>query len=305
MEGVTDFVFRELVATHLPRPDVFFTEFTSSDGLASPLGYSKTVARFKFSEIQRPIVAQIWGNKPKNLMFAANVCRELGFDGVDINMGCPDRKVLKSGCGAAMCTNFELATECIQATKEGAKGLPVSVKTRLGLKKIITEEWIGHLLKHELSALIIHGRTASQKSETPANWNEIQKGVMIRADLGVNTIIVGNGDISDRIQGESYCQKYNVDGVMIGRGIFTNPWAFESKKEEHSALEHVRLLQKHLTLYQKESKNENSFDSTKKFAKMYIRNFTDSSTFRERIMQTKNVEDALNLVSELENKLSS
>lgn len=292
MEDVTDFVFRELVATKLPRPDVFFTEFTSADGLASK-GYEKTVHRLKFSEIQRPIVAQIWGVEPQNIYKASKIVRGLGFDGVDINMGCPDRNVMKKGAGGAMCKNPTLAKEIISACKEGGGSMQVSVKTRLGFNRIITEEWIGFLLEQKIDALTVHGRVAKQKSDGAANWDEIGKCVLLRNSINPATIIIGNGDITGYSDVCSAYEKYNTDGVMIGRGIFKNPWVFEKSQNPklRSKNDYLALLAVHARLFEDAWKYEKNFQIMKKFFKMYVNNFKGAAALREKLMQTKTVSE--------------
>ena len=246
MEEVTDTVFRQMVA-RVAKPDVFFTEFTNVEGIAhfinSPLhpslnfsqargcavreGTNPIFQRLLFSEKERPIVAQIWGKDPKNYYEAAKLIKKLRFDGVDINMGCPDKDVVKNGCGIALINNRSLAAEIIAAVKEGAGSaswrMPVSVKTRIGLDKIITEDWCGCLMEQKLDALTVHGRTAKEKSDGPEHWDEIAKVVVLRNQMfgGSNLqsrppLVIGNGDVKmSRRQVRS--QESGVDGVMIGR----------------------------------------------------------------------------------------
>lgn len=292
MEDVTDFVFREIVATTLPRPDVMFTEFTNVEALNSE-GFEKTIYRFKYSEKQRPIVAQIWGLNPENYYETAKLIEELGFDGIDINMGCPDRAVVKMGACSALINNEPLAKEIIVATKEGAKKLPVSVKTRLGLKEIITEKWITFLLEHKLDAITIHGRTAKELSDVPTHWNEIQEAVIIRDNISPKTIVIGNGDVTNYKEVLEKAKTSGVDGVMIGRGIFSNPWVFEKINKMHSQDEYKAVLLKHLDLYDK----ERHFDEIKKFFKMYINNFSGASKLRASLMQTKTLDEVKKLLS--------
>jgi tRNA-dihydrouridine synthase len=189
MEDVTDTVFRRIVAL-CARPTVFFTEFTSVDGLFSR-GREEVIRRLDYTEHERPIIAQIWGNTPELFYKAAKLIAEMKFDGVDINAGCPEKNVTARGGGACLIQDPPLMKKIIAATKEG--GLPVSVKTRLGYKKI-SDDWIQFLLEQDLDALIIHGRTAAELSKVPARWDEIAKAVKLRNDMGKNTVIIGNGD---------------------------------------------------------------------------------------------------------------
>lgn len=290
MENVTDYVFREIVAVTCP-PDVLFTEFTNVEGLLSP-GRKNLISKFKFSENQRPIVAQIWGTKPESFFLVAKMVCKLGFDGVDINMGCPDKTVLKNGSGIALSNNPKLAGEIIEATKKGAKDIPVSVKTRLGVREIKTEEWITFLLEQKIDTLTIHGRTAHQMSEGLADWDEIAKAVKIRDKVAPNTLIVGNGDVKSYTEAVEKSQRYGPDGIMIARGIFANPWVFQKDEKEHSRQEYIEVLLKHLDLYEKTWGGIKDFNIMKKFFKMYINNFPGSAKLRAKLMNTKNFTEA-------------
>ena len=294
MENVTDFVFREVVAG-ICRPAVFFTEFTSADGLASE-GREKLLEKLRFSEKQRPIVAQIWGVNPENMFKASKLVSDLAFDGVDINMGCPDRAVMKQGSGAAHCLDMPRTTEIIRAVKEGSK-IPVSVKTRLGYGKVITDEWIPFLLKQDIAALTIHGRTAKNMSKVPANWDEIGKAVKYKNEISPKTLIIGNGDIKSLEDGHRMLEKHGVDGVMIARGIFENPWIFEPKPRAHTKEEYMEVLTKHLKLYEKTYGKTGHFDVMKKFFKMYIREFDGANYLRQKLMECRNTNEAVKILN--------
>jgi tRNA-dihydrouridine synthase len=196
MEDVTDTVFRQMIIK-CGRPDVFFTEFTNVDGMCSR-GRDKVGKRLIFTPAERPIVAQIWGSKPENFLETAKLIKLKRFDGIDINMGCPEKSVVKKGLGGALIDNQPLAKEIILATKEGAGGLPLSIKTRIGVKNIQTEKWAEFLLGFNLDCLIIHGRTIAEMSESPTHWDEIGKVVKLRNSLKLKTLIIGNGDIKTR-----------------------------------------------------------------------------------------------------------
>ncbi|MDP3917786.1 MAG: tRNA-dihydrouridine synthase [Candidatus Woesebacteria bacterium] len=297
MEGVTDYIFREIVANYLPKPDVLFTEFTNVEALNS-LGLEKTIPRFKFSKEQKPIVAQIWGLKPENYYKTAKLIEKLGFDGIDINMGCPDRAVVKIGACSALINNHPLAKEIIEATKKGSKKLPISVKTRIGFKEVVTEEWITFLLEQKIDALTVHGRTSKQMSDIPANWKEIEKAVKIKDDISPSTIIIGNGDVKSYKEALKRVKESHVDGIMIGRGIFSNPWVFEKKVKEHSFEESKKILIKHLKLCDSGYSNDKvtSYETVKKFFKMYINNFNGANKLRSKLMETKSIEEALKLL---------
>lgn len=290
MIGVTDYAFREVVSNYLPKPDVMFTEFTNVNALTSK-GYQKTIPMFKFSESQRLIVAQIWGIDPEKFYLVAKMIVKLGFDGIDINMGCPERSATNGGAGAALIDNPNLAKEIIKATKEGAGKLPVSVKTRNGYKIVSTERWISLLLEQKLDALTLHGRTAKQMSRGEANWDDIGKTVELKNEISPKTVIIGNGDIMSFSQAIEMHIKYKVDGVMIGRGIFSNPWVFEKEPKNHTFEESKNILVRHLKL----CSNEYS-DEVKKFYKMYVNNFDGASKLRSELMQTKAIDEALKIL---------
>ncbi len=296
MENVTDFAFREVVATALPKPNILFTEFTNVEALTSK-GYEKTISRFKLSENQHPVVAQIWGKNPENFYKVAQMVEELGFDGVDINMGCPDKTVIKNGSGAALCNNPKLAGEIIDAVKKGVKNIPVSVKTRIGVREIVTEKWITYLLEQKIDALTIHGRTAHQMSEGLADWNEIAKGVKIRDSIAPNTIMIGNGDVKSYKEAIEKSEKYGLDGIMIARGIFANPWVFQKNENEHSKEEYIQVLLRHLDLYEETWGNTKDFNVMKKFFKMYINSFPRASDLRQKLMESKTYAEVREILS--------
>lgn len=295
MEDVTDYVFREIVATELPSPDIMFTEFTNVEALNSE-GFERTIPRFRFSEKQRPIVAQIWGMKPENYYKTAKMIVDLGFDGIDINMGCPDKAVVKIGACSALINNQPLAKEIITATKEGAPNLPISVKTRLGLKEIVTEEWITFLLEQKIDAITVHGRTSKQMSDVPADWNEIKKTVVLRNKISPKTLLIGNGDVKDYNHGIKLSEEYGLDGAMIATGMLSNPWAFEKTAKIYNLRDNKKVLVKHLNLYSKTKESNKAYGVMKKFFKMYINNFEGASNLRSKLMETKNVDEALELL---------
>lgn len=298
MEDVTDVSFRELVATTLPKPDVFFTEFTNTDALFSN-GKESALDRLQLTENQRPVIAQIWGTNPENFYKAGKLIKDLRFNGVDINMGCPAHDVTKKGAGAAMCLNQELAKEIIAATKEGAKGIAVSVKTRIGFKKIITEEWIGFLLSQNLTALTVHGRTAEEQSKVPAHWDEIGKCVQLRNEISKNTILIGNGDVKSYAHGMELVNQYGVDGIMIGRGIFSNPWVFEKEERKHERNEYITVLIKHLDLWNETWGERRHFAVMKKFFKMYVNGFPGASDMRVKLMECKSYDEVMRTLSKI------
>lgn len=294
LDGVTDFVFREIIA-EAAKPDVFLTEFTSIDALSSA-GYNKTIARLRYSEKQRYIVAQIWGTDPKKFYESSKLIKRLGFDGIDINMGCPERNVMRLGSGAAHISDPGLAGEIIKATKKAAGDIPLSVKTRIGIDNINTESWIKYLLEQKLSAIIIHGRTAAELSNVPAHWDEIGKAVNLRNQICPNTIVIGNGDILNIDEAFKVSTKYKVDGVMIGKGVFANPWVFERIPKQHTTREYLDLLLKHTKLYCEINKDKYSFNTMKKFFKMYVRSFNGANNLKKLLMETTNYREVEDLV---------
>lgn len=293
MEDVTDTVFRQIIALG-GGPDVFFTEFTNVEGLCSK-GRNKVRKRLKFTDIEHPIVAQIWGNNPKNYFETAKLIKTMGFDGIDINMGCPEKSVVKKGSCAALINNHPLAKEIISATKEGGGGLPISVKTRIGIKDIQTEEWAGFLLKLNLDALTIHGRTAVEMSDVPAHWDEIGKVVKLRDSMKVKTLIIGNGDVKDLNDVMQKYEKYKVDGVMIGRAIFDNLWVFNKNinPENISYQEKLKVLVQHITLFDKTWGKTKNFSIMKKFYKIYISGMPNASIVRTELMKFKTAQETI------------
>jgi nifR3 family TIM-barrel protein len=297
MYDVTDFVFREIVSD-ICKPDVLFTEFVNADALFSK-GRDKVIRDLLYSEKQRPIVAQIWGINPDTFLKTAKLVKELGFDGIDINMGCPERTVVKNGACSALIKNQDLAKQLINSVKEGAKGLPVSVKTRIGYNKIVTKEWISFLLEQDIDAITIHGRIATQKSEGKADWEEIGKAVKLRDKISPRTLIIGNGDVGGYKEAIDKHNKYGVDGVMIGRGIFSNPWVFEKNLQStnHSKYDSIKLLLKHTKMYEDKWGSDKNFDVMKKFFKIYVRDFTGSSELRQKLMECKSYNEVENTIN--------
>lgn len=297
LEGVTDTVFRQIVAS-CAKPDLFFTEFTSAEGFCSE-GKEHVAQNFRFTENETPIIAQIWGKDPAMLYQTARELSRLGFAGIDINMGCPDRAVVKSGCGAAMIDTPEIAASAIQAIRAGAGGLPVSVKTRLGNKTIETTRWVTFLLEQRIDALIIHGRTAKELSKVPAHWDEIGESVRIRDQMKASTVIIGNGDVKDAQDALEKHETYGVDGVMIGRGIFQNPWAFDRNGYTASSRELLDVMERHIRLFEATWGNRKNYATMKKFYKIYVTGFHDATSWRERFMATNSADEALKLLDEL------
>lgn len=296
MEDVTDIVFRELL-THTYKPDIYFTEFVNVTGFLST-GKAYVAKRLEYTEAQHPIIAQVWGTVPEDFRKAAEEISKMGFDGIDINMGCPQRNIVKTGGASALINTPELAKEIIKATKEGAGDLPVSVKTRIGYNSIQTEEWITFLLEQDLDAITIHGRTRKEMSLVPAHWDEIGKAVEIRNKLGKDTLIIGNGDVKDYGDGLSKVKEFGVDGVMIGRGIFQNLWAFDplNYTKIPSEEELKNLLRTHINLWIKYHGDNLKHATLKRFFKIYITDFRGSKELRNRIMNVEKPSDVFDII---------
>lgn len=295
MEDVTDTVFRQLLCT-TGKPDIFFTEFTNVDGIASQ-GRDVVARRLLFTDTESPIIAQIWGMIPENYYKVATEIVSMGFEGIDINMGCPQHDVTRHGACSALMKNRGLAAEIIQATKEGAGELPVSVKTRIGFSQIQTEDWIGFLLEQNLPLITVHGRTVAEMSKVPAHWDEIGKAKELQKQMDKKTLIFGNGDVESLSEAKEKVEKYHVDGVMIGRGIFHNPWLFAGVDPTTKTIkERLLLLKEHVQLYAQTWGNTKSFQVLKKYFKIYLSDFEGASDIRMKFMETNSYKEALELV---------
>ncbi len=290
MDDVTDVVFRDVIENVAP-PDVFFTEFTSTDGLASP-GRERVMEKLaRNPDSKYPLVAQLWGNDPELYRQAAADMAAMGFDGIDINMGCPERGIVARGCCGGLIGCYHEAEAIISATKEGAGKLPVSVKTRIGLGSIITEDWFNFLLKQNLAAITVHGRTVREMSKVPAHWDEIAKVVALRNQLAPQTLIIGNGDVADRAEGLARVEESGVDGIMIGRGIFHNIFAFDQQTGEHNQDEMITILLEHLDAFEQTWGDTKSFQILKKFFKLYINGWYGAAELRARLMDVNSPDE--------------
>jgi tRNA-dihydrouridine synthase len=296
LDGVTDVVFRQII-TKIGKPDVLFTEFTNTDGLVSK-GKDKVLERFRFEPNEQPIVAQIWGTNPEHFFESAKIAKDLGFAGIDINMGCPEKTVVKNGACSALIKNHPLTAEIIEATKKGTGDLPVSVKTRIGFTEEQVDEWIGFLLEQNLTALTVHLRTVKEMSLVPAHWELMLRIVGLRDKIAAETVLIGNGDIMSLSEVSEKYKKYHCEGFMIGRGIFHNPWIFNPKVklENVTVRERLELYKDHLELFEKTWEHRN-FALLKKFCKTYINNFDGAGELREKIMETKTVADLKDALS--------
>ena len=288
MDGVTDTIFRSLLCD-LGKPDLMFTEFTHVKAIFSH-DQTASIRRLQYSSQEKPLIAQIWGTTPELFESSAHLLVKLGFDGIDINMGCPDKAVTKKGSGAALINNPKLAKEIIKATQIGANNkIPVSVKTRLGYDTLQTKDWLGFLLELNLDALTIHLRSKKELSKVPPHWDELKKVIKLKKDLKSKTLILGNGDIKSLEDAHKKAEQYQLDGIMIGRGVFHDPYIFNQKQtiKNKTASQKINLLLKHLKIYEEQSKNLASFHSLKKFIKIYIKSFDQALVLRDQLMKSK------------------
>ncbi|OHA50588.1 MAG: hypothetical protein A2W59_01330 [Candidatus Terrybacteria bacterium RIFCSPHIGHO2_02_41_19] len=298
MADVTNAAFRRIIAKY-GKPDVMFTEFVSCDGLCSA-GQKNLLPILKFTKKERPIVAQIFGAKPENFYESAKLIKKLGFDGIDINMGCPDKKVIKQGAGAALMQNHELAKKIIKETKKGAGNIPVSIKTRIGYDKYDKKEfkkWLMALLEEKLAAIIIHARTKKEMSLVPARWDVVAEAVKIRdkffGDKKDKTLILGNGDVQSVADAKEKARISSADGVMIGRAVFGNPWLFLNAQKTN--FEKLSVLFEHTKLFEKINKGR-KFDVMKKHFKSYVSGFPGAKELRIKLMISKNAEDVEKII---------
>ena len=302
MYDVTDTVFRQIVVGCAP-PDQLVTEFVNVDGLCSP-GEPRLRHYLYRESVPVPLIAQIWGHRPENYRQVAARLLADGFDGIDINMGCPDRQITKhGGCSALAQVEWRpLVAEIIVATREGSGGqLPVSVKTRLGWSET-DWSWFEFLFDQGIDSLTIHGRTTKEMSRVPARWDEIARVRQIRDERGVATKVIGNGDVASRQQGLDYQQRYRLDGVMIGRAIFQNPYLFHPDPAiwaRTSPLERVQLYDRHLALFADTYQpGERRFNPLKKFMKVYLSGWAGAADLRQEFAQTKSVDQARALLAD-------
>jgi len=309
MEDVTDTVFREVIrsVSEADVLNVLFTEFTSTDGLCNEIGRRNVSSRLVVSNSEREwlnrtntkLVAQIWGSDPEKFRQSARLISEMGrFDGIDINMGCPVKKVVKNKSCSALINYPELAREIIVATKEGTH-LPVSVKTRIGFNAVITEKWIGNLLDENPAAITIHGRTQKMLSTGNAMWDEIGKAVQLRNERKSETLILGNGDVDSYSKAMQHVADFGVDGVMIGTGVFKNPWMFNKSLPEITMEMRIALLTKHITLYDETWGKTQNFNVLKRFFKIYLNGFEGAAHWRDQLMHTNSCDEALVVIQKM------
>lgn len=292
MADVTDAAFRAVIASR-GKPDALWTEFVSADGLSSR-GKEKLLPDLWFKEEERPIVAQLFTSQPENMKKAAALVAELGFDGLDINMGCPDRSIEKQGAGASLIKTPEIAVEVLRAAAEGAPDLPISVKTRIGYNKENIAEWIPILLRERPAALTVHFRTRKEMSKVPAKWELSSEILALRDQISPETLVIGNGDVKDMEDAREKARRFGVDGVMIGRGIFGNPWFFAGK--EPGPRERLEAALEHILLYEKMYAGIKRFEVMKKHIKAYVSHFDGAKELRIDLMLAKNAKEAAEII---------
>jgi tRNA-dihydrouridine synthase len=305
MEDVTDAAFRALIARYASSdvPRVFYTEFTSADGLvfADEHGQARLRAKLAFMPAERPIVAQLFTAHPERMEQAAARVAELGFDGVDINMGCPDRTVEKQGSGASLMKNPVLARELIRAARQGAPHLPVSVKTRIGYSKDSEmEHWLGELLAEKPAALAVHLRTRAEMSDVPAHWEWMSRAVAVRDTVSPETRIMGNGDVRDLSDARQKASETGADGIMLGRAVFGNPWLFSDRAQLPTQEERIAALIEHIKLFQEKLSGLVSEAVMKRHFKAYIHGWHGAAELRARLMETEGLDAALVILSEMQ-----
>lgn len=307
MADVTDPAFRSIIAKY-GKPDVTWTEFVSADGLFLG-GYDALIKDLSYTEIERPIVAQFFTSKPEMMEKAAELAVDLGFDGIDINMGCPDKSIEKQGAGAGLIKNPKLAQEIILAAKKGAskngKNIPVSVKTRIGYNKNELETWLPAILETNPAVVTIHARTRKEMSLVPARWEHVKRAVEIRDNFvdsngkKSETLIFGNGDALDLNDAKNKVRETGCDGVMLGRAIFGNPWLFnrEISRDDIGIAERLQVMVEHTKLFEKLLSHK-SFAIMKKHYKAYVTGFDGAKELRMKLMEAKDANEVGEITEE-------
>ncbi len=304
MDDVTETVFRRVIAGCAP-PDLFFTEFVNVDALQSA-GRVAALRRLKYTNDERPLIAQIWGKTPENFYKTAQELVEMGFDGVDLNMGCPDKSVVKNGCGGGMIQYPDRAVEIISATRDGLDGrLPLSVKTRIGFREY-DEQWLRTILEQKLNMLSIHLRTVREMSKVPAHWELAGEVKKLRDEISPDTLLVGNGDVLSRSQAMQLANDTGYDGIMIGRGVFSDPYVFaqQSPWEDLPAKDKVGLFKRHVELFaQTWDEGERPIAPLNKFCKIYVNGFPNAKEYREILMSCKSIVELRSAIENIINKI--
>jgi nifR3 family TIM-barrel protein len=301
MAGVTDSAMRRVMC-RLGKPDLFFTEFISAAGLCSP-GREELLDDLNFHNDEHPIIAQIFGCEPDHFERTAALAASRGFDGIDINMGCPDRKVQKQRSGAMLMEDLPLAKKVVEATKRGAGGLPVSIKTRIGYHEETLDEILKHLLETEPVAITVHWRTKQQMYRGSARWELAPQAVDLVRSHGGNTLLIGNGDVKSLEQAKDIAADTGVDGVMIGRRIFSNPWVFNPDVDPDAIpwRQRIAALEAHLDFFTECFEDRKHFLMIRKYVRSYINGFRGARDLRITLQTSDSIDhmrQMLNVFSE-------
>lgn len=288
LANITDYSFRQFM-TRYRKPDVLWTEFVAADGLCHPKGRDALIRDLRFDDNERPIVAQLFTGNPENMFEAAKLVKAIGFDGLDINMGCPDKNVMKQGAGAACMKDPALAQAVIRAAMEGVRAdggepIPVSVKTRLGVNRDELETWLPAILETRPAAVTLHLRTKKEMSLVPAHWERMAQAVEIRNTISPETLIIGNGDVKTVAEAREKCAATGCDGVMIGRGVFGNPWLFDEMKLSVTVRERLEAVLLLTELFEQAWADTKNFELLKKHFQAYIVGFPGARELRSELM---------------------
>jgi nifR3 family TIM-barrel protein len=311
MSDVTDIAFREILARYSRNREnknsvIFWTEFVAADGLCNKHARQKLAHILEFSEKERPIIAQVFGANPENMKKACQYIASLDFDGIDINMGCPDKSVISQGAGSALIKTPKLAREIIQAARDGVKAtgknIPISVKTRIGFNKIDElEKWLTEILKENIAALTVHLRTKKEMSLVPAHWELMPEIIKLRNKISPETLIIGNGDVENLQHAKILAEKYKCDGIMIGRGVFGNPWFFSSDQNyaDIPLDEKLKVMLEHTEIFDKKllKPKHKNFDVMKKHFKSYVNGFSGAKELRIKLMDAKDSKEVEKIVN--------
>lgn len=302
MANVTDTAFRRLIS-EIAKPSVMWTEFVSCEALThDPDSRRRMMTTLKYAEQERPVVAQLFGSKPEQFYESAMIVRDLGFDGIDINMGCPETNVNSQGSGAALILQPDLAVDIVAACKRGAGNLPVSIKTRIGFHHIDYTDWILRLLGTDPEVLTIHGRTRDEMSKVPAHWDVIGEVVALAKLVGSPALILGNGDVESLVEAQQKVVEFGVDGVMLGRALFGNPWLFQGYPDTSHVpvVDKLKVIRRHTQLFQKLLADPGlvGFPRMKKFYGSYLKGVPNARQLRDRMSRTQTPHDVYTIVDE-------
>ena len=293
MDGVTDYPARQ-IQIEVARPDILFTEFVCVEFLSARP--EKLKRRIYFGENERPLVAQIFGHTPSAFAGIVEKIAASGFDGLEINMGCPSRNVTKSGGGGALIGNFKLAGEIIRATiaaiESTKKNIPLSVKTRIRESQTATREWFSFLAGFPFSAITIHGRILKQCLSGPVDWPAIEDAAEIVKSKGI--LYLGNGGITSLTEAKEKCVAHKLDGILIGKAAVGNPWIFKENYKP-DIKEILDTVVRHGELAQ-EFYGERNFSAVFKHFNGYVRGFDGCKQLRMELLKSKNIDEVKKII---------